>query len=83
MKRRQLTPAEEKRLADAFVAQALAMGLKANKKLPRDVKRRVRARVLIAIESDRKAQAIREARRQEFEAGKNTFTWQPQRRRQA
>ncbi|UYX24401.1 hypothetical protein [Klebsiella pneumoniae] len=33
-----LTPAEEKRLADAFVAQALAMGLKGNKTLPKAVK---------------------------------------------
>lgn len=37
-----LTPAEEKRLADAFVAQALAMGLKGNKSLPKAVKQQVR-----------------------------------------
>ncbi|MCY0629651.1 hypothetical protein OVX87_33230 [Klebsiella pneumoniae] len=36
-----LTPAEEKRLADAFVAQALAMGLKGNKTLPKAVKQQV------------------------------------------
>ncbi|HBV6194413.1 TPA: hypothetical protein MD283_005921 [Klebsiella pneumoniae] len=39
-----LTPAEEKRLADAFVAQALAMGLKGNKSLPKAVKQQVRER---------------------------------------
>ncbi|HAX5111571.1 TPA: hypothetical protein JZG36_004597 [Escherichia coli] len=81
MKRRKLTPAEENRLADSFVATAIAMGLGGNKKLPREVKRRVRVQILIAIENERKAQAARDARRQEFEAGKNTFTWQPQRRR--
>lgn len=45
MKRRKLTPAEEKRLADAFVATAIAMGLKGNKKLPQEIKQRVRAQV--------------------------------------
>ncbi|SPX43512.1 Uncharacterised protein [Klebsiella pneumoniae] len=39
-----LTPAEEKRLADAFVAQALAMGLKGNRTLPKAVKQQVRER---------------------------------------
>ena len=81
MKRRKLTPAEEKRIADAFVATAIAMGLKGNKKLPQEIKRRVRAQVLSAIENERKAQAAHDARRQEFEAGENTFTWQPLRRR--
>ncbi|KFJ78086.1 Uncharacterised protein [Klebsiella pneumoniae] len=37
-----LTPAEEKRLADAFVAQALAMGLKGNRTLPKAVKQQVK-----------------------------------------
>ncbi|RZN44208.1 hypothetical protein [Escherichia sp. E13S3] len=81
MKRRKLTPTEEKRLADAFVATAIAMGLKGNPKLPQEIKRRVRVQVLIDIENERKAQAAQSARRQEFEAGENTFTWQPQRRR--
>ncbi|MBC4103212.1 hypothetical protein H8M79_29090, partial [Klebsiella pneumoniae] len=50
-----LTPAEEKRLADAFVAQALAMGLKGNKTLPKAVKQQVRERVLRAIQDEREA----------------------------
>lgn len=72
-----LTPAEEKRLADAFVAQALAMGLKGNKKLPKDIKLQVRDRVMAAIESDRKAAEAQQARRQEHEAAENTFAWKP------
>ncbi len=47
-----LTPAEEKRLADAFVAQALAMGLKGNRTLPKAVKQQVRERVLRAIQDE-------------------------------
>ncbi|HBU0799393.1 TPA: hypothetical protein MCQ26_005192 [Klebsiella pneumoniae] len=50
-----LTPAEEKRLADAFVAQALAMGLKGNKSLPKAVKQQVRERVLRAIQDERES----------------------------
>lgn len=80
MVRLKLTPAEEKRLADAFVAQALAMGLKGNKKLPKGNKEQVRGRVLASIQSDRKASNAQEARRQEHEAAENTFTWKPQSR---
>jgi hypothetical protein len=79
-----LTPAEEKRLADAFVAQALAMGLKGNKTLPKAVKQQVRAvreRVLRAIQDEREARRAQEMRREKYEATETTFTWQPQRRR--
>lgn len=38
MRYKKLIPAEENRLADAFTATALAMGLKGNKKLPKDIK---------------------------------------------
>ncbi|MFQ0339719.1 hypothetical protein ACH645_00105, partial [Klebsiella pneumoniae] len=76
-----LTPAEEKRLADAFVAQALAMGLKGNKTLPKAVKQQVRERVLRAIQDEREARRAQEMRREKYEATETTFTWQPQRRR--
>lgn len=81
MRYKKLTDAEEKRLADAFVAQALAMGLKGNKKLPKDIKRQVRDRVMTAIEADRKAAEAQRARRQEYEAAEQTFTWKPAIRR--
>ncbi|STS31764.1 Uncharacterised protein [Klebsiella pneumoniae] len=59
-----LTPAEEKRLADAFVAQALAMGLKGNRTLPKAVKQQVRERVLRAIQDEREARRAQEMRRE-------------------
>ncbi|WP_159190041.1 hypothetical protein [Klebsiella pneumoniae] len=76
-----LTPAEEKRLADAFVAQRLDMGLKGNKTLPKAVKQQVRERVLRAIQDEREARRAQEMRREKYEATETTFTWQPQRRR--
>lgn len=81
MRYKKLTAAEEKRLADAFVAQALAMGLKGNKKLPKDIKLQVRDRVMASIEADRKAAKAQQARRQAHEAAENTFTWKPAIRR--
>lgn len=81
MRHKKLTEAEERRLADAFVAQALAMGLKGNKKLPKDIKVQVRDRVMLTIESERKAKAAQEARRQEHEAAETTFAWKPAIRR--
>lgn len=81
MAHKKLTAAEEKRLADAFVAQALAMGLKGNKKLPKDIKAQVRTRVLSAIEDERRVTQAQEARRQEYETAENTFTWKPAIRR--
>lgn len=81
MKYKKLTSAEENRLADAFAATAIAMGMKGNQKLPKEIKQQVRDRVLRAIEDERKAQTARDARRQASEAAENTFTWQPQRRR--
>ena len=76
-----LTPAEEKRLADAFVAQALAMGLKGNKSLPKAVKQQVRERVLRAIQDERESRLAKKMRREKYEAAEDTFTCQPQRRR--
>lgn len=81
MKHQKLTPAEEKRLAEAFVAQAMAMGLKANKKLPGAIKAQVRERVLNTIRAEREALKQQEARRTEYEAAENSFSWQPLRRR--
>ncbi len=81
MARLKLTPAEENRLADAFVAQALVMGLKGNKKLPKGIKEQVRERVLASIQSDREASNVQETRQLEHEAAENTFTWKPQIRR--
>ncbi|MCY0629732.1 hypothetical protein OVX87_33355 [Klebsiella pneumoniae] len=68
-------------MADAFVAQALAMGLKGNKTLPKAVKQQVRERVLRAIQDEREARRAQEMRREKYEATETTFTWQPQRRR--
>ncbi|MDP0875011.1 hypothetical protein [Klebsiella pneumoniae] len=76
-----LTPAEEKRLADAFVAQALAMGLKGNRTLPKAVKQQVRERVLRSIQDECEARQAQEIRREKYEAAETTFTWQPRRRR--
>lgn len=81
MRYKKLTKAEEEKLADAFVAQALAMGLKGNKKLPKDIKLQVRDRVMASIEADRKAAEAQQARRQEHEAAEQTFTWKPAIRR--
>jgi len=63
MARLKLTPTEEKWLADAFVTQALAMGLKGNKKLRQGIKEQVREKVLASIQSDRKASHTRETKR--------------------
>lgn len=81
MRYKKLTAAEEKRLADAFVAQALAMGLKGNKKLPKAIKLQVRDRVMASIEADRKAAEEQQARRQAHEVAETTFTWKPAIRR--
>ena len=55
MRYKKLTKAEEEKLADVFVAQALAMGLKGNKKLTEDIKLQVRDRGMASIAADRKA----------------------------
>lgn len=81
MRYKKLTKAEEEKLADAFVAQALAMGLKGNKELPKDIKLQVRDRVMASIEADRKAAEAQQERRQEHEAAEQTFTWKPAIRR--
>jgi hypothetical protein len=75
MTMRVLTASEEAKLAEAFEAEAVAMGLKPNATLPREVKRRVRVRVLAAIDAERAAKTAQAARRKAFEQGENTFTW--------
>lgn len=77
MRYKKLTKPEEEKLADAFVSQALAMGLKGNKKLPKDIKLQVRDRVMASIEADRKAAEAQQARRQAHETAETTFTWKP------
>ena len=57
------------------------MGLKGNKKLPKDIKLQVRDRVMASIEADRKAAEAQQARRQMREAAETTFTWKPAIRR--
>lgn len=66
MPHKKLTAAEEKRLADAFAAQAVAMVF-SNKKLPREIKQQVRQRVLQTIQAEHH-------RRQEYETAENTYT---------
>lgn len=78
---KKLTAAEEKRLAEAFTAHALAMGLKSNQTLPKAMKEQVRARVLREIEDLREAKQAKDARQQEYEAAETTYHWQPPRRR--
>ncbi|WP_240116282.1 hypothetical protein [Erwinia endophytica] len=53
------------------------MGLKGNKKLPKDIKLQVRDRVLASIQADRQASEAQLARRLEHEAAENTFSWKP------
>ncbi|CDG96806.1 conserved hypothetical protein [Xenorhabdus bovienii str. puntauvense] len=55
MKRHKLTDSEEKRLAEAFREYAIAMGLGPNGKLPKEVKRQIRARILGGILDDRRS----------------------------
>lgn len=81
MKRHRLTEAEERRLAEAIVAEARAMGLTKKDKMPQETKRRLRARILKAILDERTASKNREATLTAGQDPDDTFTWQPLRRR--
>lgn len=59
MKHQRLTEAEERRLAEAIAAEARALGLTKKDKMPRETKRRLRARVLKAILDERAASRSR------------------------
>jgi 3-dehydroquinate synthetase len=75
MKFAKLTEIEEKALADAFHATAVAMGLRSNAKLPKEVKRNVRAKTLGQIQALKQANKLKQERRNEFESGEKTFEW--------
>ena len=81
MKHLRLTEAEERRLAEAIAAEARALGLTKKDKMPRETKRRLRARILKAILDERTANRKREAALSVGQEPEDTFTWQPQRRR--
>lgn len=81
MKHQRLTEAEERRLAEAIAAEARALGLTKKDKMPRETKRRLRARVLKAILDERAASRRREAALAAGQEPEDSFTWKPQRRR--
>ncbi|WP_218077192.1 hypothetical protein [Escherichia coli] len=81
MKHLRLTEAEERRLAEAIAAEARALGLAKKEKMPRETKRRLRARILKAILDERTANRKREAALAAGQEPDDTFTWHPQRRR--
>ncbi|EOD6656642.1 hypothetical protein ACFE4M_004647 [Salmonella enterica] len=82
MKHQHLTEAETRRLAEAIAAEARALGFVGKeKKMPKETKRRIRARVLKAILDDRTAARKREEAQAAGREPEDTFAWQPQRRR--
>ncbi len=81
MKHLRLTEAEERRLAEAIAAEARALGLTKKEKMPRETKRRLRARILKTILDERTANRKREAALAAGQEPDDTFTWQPQHRR--
>lgn len=82
MKHQHLTEAETRRLAEAIAAEARALGFVGKeKKMPKETKRRIRARVLKAILDERTADRKRDTAQAEGREPEDTFTWQPQRRR--
>ncbi|EHR8377273.1 hypothetical protein K5Z09_004973 [Escherichia coli] len=81
MKHQRLTEAEERRLAEAIAAEARALGLTKKDKMPRETKRRLRARVLKTILDERAASRRREAALAAGQEPEDSFTWKPQRRR--
>lgn len=81
MKHQRLTEAEERRLAEAIAAEARALGLTKKDKMPRETKRRLRARVLKTILDERAASKRREAALAAGQEPEDSFTWKPQRRR--
>lgn len=62
-------------------AEARALGLTKKDKMPRETKRRLRARVLKAILDERAASRRREAALAAGQEPEDSFTWKPQRRR--
>ena len=76
-----LTEAERKRINDAYAAQAAQLKLSGRVVLPREVKRKVRVKVLRMIRAERKARTAKAQRTKAYRAAENTFTWQPARRR--
>ncbi|MGU4220118.1 hypothetical protein [Escherichia coli] len=81
MKHQRLTEAEERRLAETIAAEARVLGLTKKDKMPRETKRRLRARVLKAILDERTASRKQETALAAGQEPEDTFTWQPQRRR--
>ncbi|EOV0216284.1 hypothetical protein ACOIP5_005627 [Salmonella enterica] len=82
MKHQKLTEAEARRLGEAIAAEARALGFVGKeKKMPKETKRRIRARVLKAILDERTAARKRDAALAEGREPEDAFTWQPQRRR--
>ncbi|ENN6995743.1 hypothetical protein ACAH15_005115 [Salmonella enterica] len=81
MKHQRLTEAEERRLAEAIAAEARALGFVGKEKIPKETKRRIRARVLKAILDERTAARKREEALAAGREPEDTFAWQPQRRR--
>lgn len=82
MKHQKLTKDEAYRLGEAIAAEARAMGFVGKeKKMPKETKRRIRARVLKAILDERTAARKREKALAAGQEPEDVFTWQPQRRR--
>ncbi len=81
MKHQRLTEAEERRLAETIAAEARVLGLTKKDKMPRETKRRLRARVLKAILDERTASRKQKTALAAGQEPEDTFTWQPQRRR--
>lgn len=82
MKHQRLTEAEERRLAEAIAAEARALGFVGKeKKMPKETKRRIRARILKTILDERTADRKREEALAAGREPEDTFAWQPQRRR--
>ena len=74
-----LTVAERKRISDAYALQAAQLQLSDKEDLPREVKRKVRAKVLRMIRAERRARTAKAQRTKAYRAAENTFTWQPAR----
>ncbi|OIN32462.1 hypothetical protein AO411_2028575 [Salmonella enterica subsp. enterica serovar Sarajane] len=81
MKHQRLTEAEERRLAEAIAAEARALGFVGKEKMPKETKRRIRARTLKKILDDRTAAREQEEAQAAGREAEDTFAWRPQRRR--
>lgn len=75
MKHQKLTENEARRLGEAIAAEARALGFVGKeKKMPKEIKRRIRARVLKAILDERTADRKRDAVLAEGREPEDTFT---------